>query len=382
MKTPYKLKKTVIEHFQSMADIRQEKKVKHKLVDIIVIIVCAVVSGAENAAEISMYARTFSEWLKTILVLPGGIPSHDTIERVLRWLDAKEFQKRFIGWARDVAVLTDGEVVAIDGKTVRGTKDGEKGPIHIVSAWARSNGIVLGQVKTERKSNEITAIPELLNLLEIKGCIVTIDAMGCQTDIAEKIVGKEADYVLALKGNQQNTYEDVKLFFQDSLEDKASDTDIKYYRDINKDHGRIEIREYWITEDIDWLKNKGKWPGLKSIGMNKCTREVAGKRTVDFRFNLCSISADALNYAKSARGHWGIENSLHWVLDVVLKDDQTRIRKDNAPEIISSVKRVAFNLMKQDKNTKLSMRKKYLLATWDQNYARFLIFGDLQLSFK
>jgi predicted transposase YbfD/YdcC len=376
----YQIKKSVLEHFQAISDKRQEKKVKHKLVDIIVIIICAVVSGAENAAEIGMYAMTFKDWLKTILELPGGVPSHDTIERTMKWLDPVEFQRCFMAWAREIAVLKEGEVVAIDGKTSRGTKDGEKGPIHIVSAWARNNGIVLGQVKTSNKSNEITAIPELLDLLTIENCVVTIDAMGCQKDIVEKIVEKRADYVLALKGNQPSMYEDVKLFFQDII---AEPTDTKkYYRDINKDHGRIEYREYWITDDIDWLTNKKEWAHLKSIGMNRCTREEKGNRSVETRYHLCSIPADALIYAKSARGHWGIENSLHWVLDVVLKDDQSRIRKDNAPEIISTIKRVAYNLMKQDKKTKLSMRKKYLLSTWDQKYARYLIFGDIQPTLK
>lgn len=370
-------KGSVLRHFYTLKDFRQEKKVKHKLIDIIVIIVCAVASGAETFSDIALYAECKAEWLKSILELQNGIPSHDTIERIMRWMDPVEFRKCFLNWVRGVAKLTNGEVVAIDGKALRGSKDGEKGPIYMVSAWARANGIVLGQLKVNEKTNEIKAIPELLKILAVKGCIVTIDALGCQKDIAKEIINKEADYVLSLKENHPLLHQEIEQFFMGCRKDSFKDVSYDYYEEYSKGHGRIEKRKYWITEEIEWLTVKEEWQGLKSIGMTESIREINGVKTKEVRYHLCSISQQARQYATAVRGHWGIENSLHWVLDVVFGEDDSRIRKDYGPENMALVRHVFYNLLKNDKEIKLSMRRKKLKAEWSHDYAMSLVFGKL-----
>lgn len=378
MKKKFYLQKgSVLRHFYTLADFRQEKKIKHKLIDIIVIIVCAVASGAETFQDIGLYALCMEEWLKSILELPNGVPSHDTIERIMRRLDPDEFRKCFLNWVRGVAKLTDGEVVAIDGKALRGSKDGEKGAIYMVSAWAKTNGIVLGQMKVNEKTNEIKAIPELLKILAVKGCIITIDGIGCQKDIARDIIGKEADYVLSLKENHPLLHQEIQQFFTDCRKESFKDTPYDYHEEYSKGHGRIERRKYWITKEIDWLTVKEDWRGLKSIGMAECAREINGVKTTEIRYHLCSIPANAKQYAAAVRGHWGIENSLHWVLDVVFREDGSRIRKDNAPENMAMVRHVFYNLLKNDKATKLSMRQKKLKAQWSHDYAMSMVFGNL-----
>jgi predicted transposase YbfD/YdcC len=378
MKREFKLQEgSIIRHFYSLNDFRQEKKIKYKLIDVITIIICAVASGAETYSEIAMYAKCKEDWLKSILELPYGIPSHDTIERIMRWLDPDEFRTCFLKWVRGVAKLTNGEVVAIDGKALRGTRDGEKGAIYMVSAWAGANGIVLGQTKVKEKTNEIKAIPELLRVLTVNGCIITIDGIGCQKNIAKKIIEKEADYVLALKGNQHLLHDEIKLFFKDCMENNFKDVPYDYHEEYNKGHGRIERRRYWISSQVDWITVKDNWDGLGSIGMTECTREIKGVKTTEVRYHLCSILPCAKQYAYAARGHWGIENSLHWVLDVVFREDSSRIRKDNAPENMALVRHVIYNLLKNDKESKISMRKKKLKAEWSHDYAMSLVFGDI-----
>lgn len=370
-------KGSVLRHFHTLTDFRQEKKIQHKLVDIITIIICAVASGAETYSEIALYSQCKADWLKSILELPNGIPSHDTFERVMRWLNPEEFRKCFLNWVRGVAKITKGEIVAIDGKALRGSRDGEKSAIYMVSAWANANGIVLGQMKVNEKTNEIKAIPSLLKILAIKGCIVTIDAIGCQKNIAEEIINKEADYVLSLKENHPLLHQEVVQYFETCKEDGFKDVAFSYHEEFDKGHGRIEKRRYWITEDIEWLAVRKDWKGLKSIGMVECSREINGVRTVDVRYHLCSICPNAKEYAKAVRGHWGIENSLHYVLDVVFKEDGSRIRKGYAPENIALVRHVIYNLLKNDKETKLSMKKKKLKAEWSHDYAMSLVFGDI-----
>lgn len=370
-------KGSVLRHFYTLADFRQEKKIKHNLIDIVTIIICAVASGAEAYSEIALYSQCKADWLKSILELPNGIPSHDTFERVMRWINPEEFRKCFLNWVRGVAKITKGEIVAIDGKALRGSRDGEKSAIYMVSAWANANGIVLGQMKVNEKTNEIKAIPDLLKILAIKGCIVTIDAIGCQKDIAKEIISKEADYVLSLKENHPLLHQEVVQYFETCKEDSFKDVTFSYHEEFDKGHGRIEKRRYWITEDIEWLDVRKDWKGLKSIGMVECSREINGVRTVDVRYHLCSICPNAKEYAKAVRGHWGIENSLHYVLDVVFKEDGSRIRKGYAPENIALVRHVIYNLLKNDKETKLSMKKKKLKAEWSHDYAMSLVFGDI-----
>jgi predicted transposase YbfD/YdcC len=279
----------MLDYFKEMKDYRQAWKVKHQLTEIVVIIICAVVSGAENIAEIALWSRCKESWLRTILVLEHGLPSQDTLERFMRYMDPKGFKRSFLHWVRSVAKVTNGEIIPIDGKALCGSKDGENKAILMVSAWASTNGIVLAQEKVTDKSNEITAIPELLKVLEIKGCIVTIDAMGCQKDIAEKIIDKGADYVLALKGNHKNLFEDVQLFLDDCIADSFKDVTFDKHYEFGKDHGRIETRTYYITNDISWLPDQDKWKGLRSIGVTISTREIKGVKTEHKRYHICSI---------------------------------------------------------------------------------------------
>ena len=367
-------------YFTEMEDYREAHKVKHPLADIIVIIICAVVSGAENIAEIGLYAECKEAWLRTILRLPNGIPSVDTFERFMRYMSAKEFKRSFLHWIRNVARVTNGEIVPIDGKATRGSKDGKNKAIYMVSAWARNNGVVLGQEKVKGKSNEITAIPELLKVLEIKGCIVTIDAMGCQKDIAGQIIGKEADYVLALKGNHEKLFGEVEYFFNDCIASGFEGVNFSEHYEEECAHGRIETRTYYITDDISHLTAKDEWKGLKSIGVTISTREIKGKKTEQKRYHLCSIEPNAIKYAEAVRGHWAIENSLHWVLDVVFNEDSQRNRKDNSPENMAVIRHTVLNLMKNDpviKAKKLSLKRMKKMLEWDHDYAMSLLFGDI-----
>lgn len=370
-------------YFTEMKDYRQSWKIRHLLKDIIVIIICATVSGAENISEIGLWSKCKEEWLKTILTLPHGIPSVDTLERFMRYMNPKEFKRSFLHWVRNVAKVTKGEIIPIDGKALRGSKENGSKAIYMVSAWARSNGIVLGQEKAEVKSNEIKAIPKLLKMLEIKGCIVTIDAMGCQKTIAGEIAKKEADYVLALKKNHKNLHTNVETFFENcgSFRDCHCQTfESAVYDSIieeDKGHGRVETWYYYITNDLSQIESANEWVNLKSIGMTISQREIKGVITRQIRYHLCSIESDALKYAEAVRGHWSIENSLHWVLDVVFREDARRNRKDNSAENMAIIQHTALNLMKKDSSVKLSMKQMKKKLEWDHDYAMSLIFGDI-----
>ena len=372
----------MLEYYKEMQDYRQSWKIKHLLEDIIVIIICAVVSGAENISEIGLYGKCKEEWLKTILKLPHGIPSVDTIERFMRYMDPKEFKRSFLHWVRNVARVTNGEIIPIDGKALRGSKENGNKAIYMVSAWARTNGVVLAQEKVSEKSNEITAIPELLKVLEIKGCIVTIDAMGTQKEIAEAIAKKEADYVLALKKNHKTLYGNVKTFFENCVNFKdchRQSLDNAVYDSVieeDEGHGRIETWHYYITNDLSQIESAGEWVNLKSIGMTISQREIKGVKTRQIRYHLCSIEPDSVKYANAVRGHWAIENSLHWVLDVVFREDEQRNRKDNTAENMAIIRHTALNLMKKDPSIKLSMKQMRKMLEWNHDYAMALIFGD------
>ena len=357
---------SIPDHFSKITDPRKENR-RHKLIDILTIAICGVICNADGYEHIVEFGKAKYQWFKQFLELAHGIPSTDTFERVFARIDPDEFKNAFMNWVAAIEELTKGEIVSIDGKTLRRSHDrgNGKSAIHMVSAWASTNGIVLGQRKTDDKSNEITAIPELLKMLEIEGCIVTIDAMGCQRSIAETIIDKKADFVFSLKGNQGNLHDDVELFFQDYLK---KDHPFEYYETVNGGHGKIETRRYWTTSDIQWLQGKENWKGLKSICMVQRERQFEDKIETEASYYIGSIDDDAEKFGHAVRSHWGIENSLHWVLDVSFREDESRIRKNNAPENFAVLRHIALNLIKRETSLKKSIKSKRLRAGWDNDY--------------
>jgi predicted transposase YbfD/YdcC len=362
---------TIVSSFSSLSDPRMQKKTKHKLQDIIVITICAAVCGADDWVAVENYGKAKHEWLKTFLELPNGIPSHDTFGNVFSVIAPGGFEKCFLNWIQSVCTVTKGQIVALDGKTLRRSHDksGNKSAIHMVSAWASENRVTLGQVITDEKSNEITAIPELLDLLEIKGCIVTIDAMGCQKKIVDKIVTeKEADYVLSLKGNHGTLHKDVKSFFEMALETNFKNISFNSYVTVDGDHGRIETRRHYIVSDIDWLDGKDKWKKLNTIGMVISERDINGKVSSECRYFICSIKEDAKLFAKAVREHWGIENKVHWCLDIAFREDESRMRKGHSAGNFSVVRHIALNMLRHEQTLKAGIKNKRLNAAWDDHY--------------
>lgn len=361
-------------HFGQLSDPRHHNK-KHKLVDIMTIAICASICGADTFKQIEDFGKAKTKWLQRFLELPFGIPSHDTFGRVFAFIDPKEFQRCFINWVQAIQELLDGQTIAIDGKTLRRSfdKGSDKKAIHMVSAWASECGFVLGQIKTEAKSNEITAIPQLLRLLEVSGCIITIDAMGCQKQIAKTIIKKGADYLFSLKGNHSDLHDDVSFFFNGCLKDNFKDTPHDFYETVDSGHGRIETRKFWTVSDIDWLYGKRLWKELKTIGMVESERNIGGEKSKERRFFISSLNGDAKAFAKAVRNHWGIENSLHWTLDIAFREDESRIRKDNAPENFAVLRHISLNLLKNEKSFKGSMKTKRLMAGWETSYLEKVI---------
>ncbi len=354
-----------------MEDPRVERTKRHKLIDILSIAICAVICGADSWVAIELYGCTKYEWLKTFLELPNGIPSHDTFARVFAQVNPQQFQECFLNWMKSVQKITDGEVVAIDGKTLCGShdKNSEKNAIQMVSAWATTNKLVLGQVKVDEKSNEITAIPELLKVLELTGCIVTIDAIGCQKEIVKLITQQNADYVITVKKNQGNLYESVEQLFKLGISTGFQEFKHSTYKTEEIGHGRHEIRNYAMLTGIQsQLDPDSVWSSFNSIGMVESVRQLNGKTTVETRYFISSLEDNAKQFANSVRSHWGIENSLHWVLDVALKEDDCRIRKDNAPQNFAVMRQIAVNLLGKEKRVKRGIKNKQFLAAMDNNY--------------
>jgi predicted transposase YbfD/YdcC len=362
-----------LSHFKDLQDPRQQGKVMYPLQEILLLCLLAVLAGAQTMTDIALFGCKKLELLRRFRPFANGTPAHDHLGDILAVLDPEQFQRCFVAWVAAVSGHPEG-VIAVDGKTVRrsGRKQKGQAPIHVVSAFAARQRLVLGQVKVAEKSNEITAIPKLLDLLAIEGAIVTIDAMGCQREIAQKIVDKKADYVLALKGNQGTLRDDVELFV---AEQKAADfKDCKISRDqtVDADHGRIETRTTTVIHDVEWLKKTHNWPGLNAVVMVESLREIGDKQERETRFYITSLLFVASILAPIVRGHWSIENSLHWVLDMVFRDDESRLRTDHAPANFCTFKHMAHNLIRQAPG-KASLRQKRMAAGWDDDFLASLI---------
>ena len=361
----------IAKHFEELEDPRVERSKLHELLDILVMTICAVIAGADDWVHVELFCKTKESWLRSFLDLPHGIPSHDTFGRVFAALAPEAFSRCFASWMAAVTKATNGKLRAIDGKTLRRSFDkaSEKAAIHMVSVWATDNHVVLGQVATEEKSNEITAIPKLLELLDIHGCIVTIDAMGCQRKIAEAIVEGGGDYVLSLKGNQETMAQEVEAYFDWAEKQQYKGIRYSYHESVDGGHGRVETRRCWSVGDVDWFADRSKWKKLSSFGMVESERTVEEKTTVERRYFISSLDgSNAEEFASAVRGHWGVENGLHWVLDMAFREDESRARKGHSATNLTTVRHLALNLLKQDKTTRVGVKGKRLRAAWDEQY--------------
>jgi len=361
------------EHFGTVKDPRIGNATRHKLLDILVIAICAVVCGADSWVDVEIFGNSKKKWFEKFLELPHGIPSHDTFGRVFRLIDPVEFRRSFMGWVQSFQMLSQGEVIAIDGKQLRGSADrnNEQAAVDIVSAWATANQLVLGQVKVDDKSNEIPAIPRLLELLDITGCLVTVDAIGTQTEIATTIVDQGGDYLLAVKENQGQLYEDMDRLF--SIEEREGFVTPGYthIRKVDDSHGRLEIRECWATsngECLDYVRGRDHWKSLATLAMIRSERHVNDQMEIKTRYFIASCQMKAQAFLKAKRSHWGIENRLHWILDIAFREDMSQVRKDHAPENFAILRHMAINMLKQEKTAKAGIHAKRLQAGWDESY--------------
>jgi len=350
----------------------------HRLDELLLVALCAITSGADSWVTVVDWGRMKLDWLRRWLPFANGIASHDTFSRVFSLLDARRFEGCFIGWMRQLCPALQDQLVTIDGKSVRGSHDGGLGMVHLVSAWHHGAGLVLGQVRTAAKSNEITAIPELLDALDVRGATLTIDAMGCQRAIAEKIIKRQADYLIAVKNNQPTLAQAVEALFED-VAGGVRDGRLSQDTTVDKAHGRIETRQCVVAHDVSALAAPDQhWPGLHSAVMVKSTREALGgrntaERTTEWRYYISSLRADASEFNAKVRAHWGIENSCHWVLDVTFGEDDCRIRRGDGAQNFAILRRIALNLVKQDKSDKSSVRLKRLRAGWSTDYLEKLL---------
>lgn len=364
---------SIANHFRGLNDPRTGNAKQHIFLEILIIAICAVICGADGWSDIELFGRNKKGWLKTFLELPKGIPSHDTFGRVFAQIEPEEFQKRFIEWVKAIEKLTEGQVIAIDGKQLRRSHDHEAGKaaIYMVSAWATTNQVVLGQRKVNEKSNEITAIPELLKLLEIAGCIVTIDAIGTQTEIAKTIVEGGGDYLLSVKENQGHLFDDIQYLFEVDAAKGFSQVPHSYAKTVNKGHGRLETRECWAIdheEYLSFLRKRKQWKGLKSIVRIIAQRQIGQKVETQTRYFISSLPADPKAILKAKRSHWKIENQVHWVLDIAFREDECRVRKDHAPENLAVLRHMALNLLKKEKTANGGIHAKRLQAAWNTDY--------------
>jgi predicted transposase YbfD/YdcC len=365
------------EHFSDLPDPRRREGI-YPLVNIVVIALCAVIGGADDFVSIAGWGRMKKKWLAKFLDLSAGIPSHDRFNTIFKAIKPAEFEKCLLRWITALHEITDGQVIAIDGKTLRRSFDAasSKAAIHMVSAWATANHISLGQVVVDEKSNEITAIPKLLEILDISGCLVTIDAMGCQREIAQQVVDQKADYVLAVKDNQPSLYAAIRDFFTEHVEDEWQSILHRRHETHDKDHGRVDDRYYYLAKLPEDFPLKEKWPGLKAIGMAvRVTEYKDGRASDDVRYYITSRYTSGQRFAQAVRGHWGVENALHWQLDVTFQEDQCRIRKGHADANFSLLRRASLSLLKNNRSQKVGVKNKRLCAAWDETYLMEVLCG-------
>jgi predicted transposase YbfD/YdcC len=374
MQTHHRL--SLIEQLQQLPDPRVRARCEHDLVDVLVIALCCQLCGGEGFNDMEDFGRAKHQWFKTFLPLRSGIPKHDTFNRVLAALKPQAFLEVFMAWTQTLRTTVSEEIVALDGKALRRALDRGDSPRVIVSAWAASNSLVLGQIEVPDKTNEITAVPQLLRALELSGCIVTLDAMGCQKEIAKEIKEADAEYVLALKANQGQCYEEIKSYLDDAVgrhHEKAparkNAVPLAYKETVEKDHGRLETRRYWQSGELEWFAGRTQWEGLRSVGVVESVRQVGrATPTVERRYYLSSLGVEVEKFARAVRGHWAIENSLHWVMDVQCGEDRSRARTGHAAANLATLRRLALNLLKQDQTNKRGIKGKQLNASWDHAY--------------
>jgi predicted transposase YbfD/YdcC len=370
---------SLVEHFKDLSDPRVDRTKDHALIDVLVIAICTLLCGGEGFNDMEDFGLAKQEWFRTFLTLTNGIPSHDTFNRVFAALDPQKFLECFLRWTQSLRQAVQQEIVALDGKALRRAMNQKENLKYVVSAWAESNNLVLGQLKVTDKSNEITAVPQLLRVLELSGCIVTLDAMGCQKKIAQEIIEADADYVLALKGNQETVHEEVKSFLDATIAEtqaprprgaqlsKAA-AHLAQVETVEKDHGRFEIRHYYQSDQLTWFADRDKWEGLRTVGVVESTREIDGQTTTERRYYLCSLPLDVELFARAVRSHWGVENKVHWVMDVCFHEDQSRARTGHAAENLATLRRLALNMLKKENTKKRGIKGKQLNAGWDHSY--------------
>jgi len=362
----------IIRCFSSLEDPRIDRQKLHSLMNMVIIAICATICGADSWVAIERFGNAKLSWFQSFLDLPNGIPSHDTFGRVFAALDPEQFARCFMSWVQSLGELMQGEVVALDGKMLRRSMDtaAAKSPIYMVSAWAGANRLVLGQLKVDEKSNEITAIPKLLDMLMLEGSVVTTDALGCQKEIAQKVLDKGADYLLAVKNNQKTLARDLQSLFDEAELTSYRHVESDHVETVEKGHGRIENRRCVVISDPRYLfyLEGLKWPGLKAIVKLETKREIGEKSETHTRYYISSLPGDAAEILAAARGHWGIENSLHWILDIAFREDESRIRQGNAAENMARLRQIAHNMLSREKTAKCGIATKRLMAGWDESY--------------
>jgi len=364
--------------FESLEDPRMDRTKEHSLPDILGIAICAVICGADGWTQMEMFGQSKQKWFHTFLDLPNGIPSHDTFRRVFNLLDPDAFEKCFMAWIDELALASEGRLIAVDGKTIRRSLDAANGkaPVHMVSAWCDANQMVLGQLATDAKSNEITAIPKLLKLIDVSKAVVTIDAMGCQKQIAKTIIDEKGDYVLQLKGNQGGLHEETVQLFDECLRDDCLGIKYTTAQTVNGGHGRIEERTIWATEDVSWFAERKKWKNLRSLIRVQRKRTVDGETSNEYHYYISSLPAgDPEGLLGYIRGHWSVENRLHWCLDISFADDDRRIRTGHGAENFARLARLALNLLKAERTLRVGIKSKRLNCGWNHNYLLKVLTG-------